>query len=122
MKQLAIMFAAICAVGFMASESQAQHYRGHGGHHSGFSISVGNGFSGVSYNNYGHGNRYGYSHSYGGGLHRPVYSAPVYRNYGGHYSSGYRGGYGGGYSGGYRGGYSGGYSRGCGGGGIIIGW
>ena len=103
MKQFAIMLAAVCAVGVMSSESQAQHYGNRGG---GFAISIGNGFSGFSYGNIGP--RYGAGYGYGGGYARPVYARPIYG-----YGGGYRGGYGG-----YRGGYGnhrGGYGRSYGG-------
>ncbi len=113
MKQFAILFAAVIAIGVMASESQAQHYRGYGNRGGGgFAISVGNGFgSGFSFSqgNFGHPG-FGYGNfgrpGFGGGgfyapapVFRPVY-APVY------------GGFGGGFGG--RPVYGGGYRRGCG--------
>ncbi len=116
MKRFAILFVACLAVGFMVSESQAQHrgggHRGGyygGGHHGhyggyrggnrygggGFAIAVGNGYGrGFSYNNF--------RPVYGGGFYRPV---PVYGGWGGGFGPGFYGG-------------------GCGyrGGGVAIGW
>lgn len=125
-KNLAIMIAAVCTVGLLTSESQAQHYHGHRGgfnqpvRTSGFSISVGNGFNGVNYSNFRGGgfNNYGYRGGYGGGhfgtpIYRPSYGHGGYGRpvYGG---GGISIGYGSGYRGGYGGGYRGGYGRSCG--------
>ena len=109
MKHLAILFAALCTIGMMASESQAQRHGGHGGHghhggssRSGFAISIGNGYSGFSYSNF-----QGGRNAYGGYYGRPVYHHhhhhryPSY-GYGGYYGRpvirtgvGIYGGYGG---------------------------
>lgn len=116
MKSFAILLVAICAIGFMASESQAQH-RGHayrGGHHGyrhygyhgnrgygggGFAIAVGSPYSSFGYSSF--------RPVYGGGFY-PV--GPVGPVYGGGY-------YGGGF---YGGGCRHGFNRG--GGAIRIGW
>jgi len=113
MKQCAILIAAVAIIGFMSSESFAQHHRG-GGHYRGggsaFAISIGNGYgSGFTYGQgprgnsfYGlsvNGGGYGYGRGYAPYYARPVYR-PVYPSYG-------YGGRGGGYYGGYGGGYRG---------------
>jgi len=77
MKQFAILFAAVCAMCLMSSESQAQYSRGgygYGGGRGGFSLSIGSGYGG------------GYRGGYGGGYHSVA--RPVYGGYGG-YSGGY---------------------------------
>jgi hypothetical protein len=104
MKQFAILFAAVCAMTCMASESQAQCAFGGGGvgfapvRSSGFSLSIGNGF-----------NQFGYS-NFAAPIVRPVYARPVYGGYGGFYGGPIHRGYGG-----YGRGVSVGISRGFGG-------
>lgn len=114
MKQLAILIAAVAMIGFVSSESFGQHYhggRGHGGGHTSWGISLGNGFgSGFTFGQGAHGNNfYGLSIGGGGGYrgYAPVYRpVPAYR----HAYPSY--GYGGGYRGGF---YGGGHSHRCGG-------
>jgi hypothetical protein len=114
MKNIAIVFAAVMAIGLMTCEAQAQNfYRGHGNNFRGggtsFSLSIGNGgFYGPRVGNFGNFGGFGGFPNYGGGFGvsyarpvyvRPVYSVPIYRGYGGGFGGGY---YGGGYRGGYR--------------------
>ena len=123
MKRFAILFAAICMVSLMASESYGQYYRGYRGgglNRGGFSISIGTGgFYGGGLNAVGFNRGFG---GYGGyGAFRPAYGfgggfggggfgyAPVYRRPAFVPVVPVYGGFGGGF-----GGY-GGYRRGCGG-------
>lgn len=93
MKQIAILFAAVCAMTLMAGESQAQFIYGGGGFRhapirtSGFSVSIGSGF-----------NQFGRGH-----FGAPIYRRPVYGV----------GGFGGGFPGQFHPGF-GGFNRGVG--------
>ena len=103
MKRFAILFAALCMVGIVTSESSAQCSGGGGYYGRGVSYGGGGYYRGGGYNNFGN--------VYRSNVYRPSvgisygYARPVYRNYG--YSRPY---YGGSY---YRGGGGGcGYGRG----------
>jgi hypothetical protein len=113
MKQVAILFAVVLAIGMMASESQAQHYHGggHGGHHGGYH---------GGYHGGGHGGGYYRGNNYNRGGFGIAIGNFGYSSYGRHGGVSYRG-----YAPAYRGGYYGGGYGGCGGGygrGIVIGW
>ena len=95
MKKFAILIAAVAMIGFLSSESYAQHYHGHRGYRGGgtaWGVSLGNAYgSGFTFGRGPYGNSfYGLSvnSGYGGyGGYRRAYR-PVYGYGGGFYGGG----------------------------------
>lgn len=88
MKKFAILFAALCMVAFVTSESSAQCSRGGGFYGGGGGVYRGGGFGG-----------------YRGSVYRPTYSRSIYRGSSRSFGRSF-GGYGGGFNRGF-GGYGG---------------